>query len=87
VVARYGFMESPDVARVLYHCEQLGLPVRAREATVFVGHSSVVPTGRARMAQWRKRLFAFMNRNAQPAALYYGLDPEQVVEIGVRLQV
>jgi KUP system potassium uptake protein len=87
VVARYGFMESPDVARVLAHCERRRLPVVAREATVFVGHSSVVPTGRAKMARWRKRLFSFMNRNAQPAALYYGLDPEQVVEIGVRLEV
>jgi KUP system potassium uptake protein len=54
---------------------------------VFVGHSSVQPTGKAKLAEWRKRLFAFMNRNAQPAALYYGLTPEQVIEIGVRLDI
>jgi KUP system potassium uptake protein len=87
VVARFGFMESPEVARVLSLCEQRGLPVVASAATVFVGHSSVLPTGRAKMANWRKHLFAFMNRNAQPAALYYGLDPRQVIEIGVRLEV
>jgi KUP system potassium uptake protein len=87
VMARYGFMESPSVGRVLAACEQLGLPVDADQATVFVGHSSVQPTGKAKLAEWRKRLFALMNRNAQPAALYYGLTPEQVIEIGVRLDI
>jgi KUP system potassium uptake protein len=87
VVARFGFMETPEVARVLRLCEEQGLPVIAKAATVIVGHSSVLPTGRARIAHWRKWLFAFMNRNAQPAALYYGLDPDQVIEIGVRLEL
>ncbi|HEX6245641.1 MAG TPA: KUP/HAK/KT family potassium transporter [Polyangiales bacterium] len=87
VMARYGFMESPSVGRVLSACEQMGLPVDADRATVFVGHSSVQPTGKSQLAPWRKQLFAFMNRNAQPAALYYGLKPEQVIEIGVRLDI
>ncbi|HEY6881566.1 MAG TPA: KUP/HAK/KT family potassium transporter [Polyangiales bacterium] len=87
VEARYGFMESPTVGRVLETCAQQGLPVVPAEATVFVGHSSVQPTGKAKMALWRKRLFAFMNRNARPAALYYGLAPDQVIEIGVRMDI
>lgn len=87
VVAQFGFMETPEVARVLRLCEERGLPVIANAATVIVGHSSVLPTGRARIARWRKWLFAFMNRNAHPAALYYGLDPDQVIEIGVRLEL
>jgi KUP system potassium uptake protein len=87
VEAHYGFMESPSVGRVLEACQQQGLPVVPAEATVFVGHSSVQPIGKAKMAHWRKKLFALMNRNAQPAALYYGLSPDQVVEIGVRLEI
>ncbi len=87
VEARYGFMESPTVGRVLEACTQHGLPLSPSEVTVFVGHSSVQPTGKAKLALWRKRMFAFMNRNARPAALYYGLDPEQVIEIGVRLDI
>jgi KUP system potassium uptake protein len=87
VVARFGFMESPSVSRILAACEQRGLPVHEKQAHVFVGHSSVLETGKANMALWRKRLFAFMNRNARPAALYYGLSPDQVIEIGVRLEI
>jgi KUP system potassium uptake protein len=87
VYARYGFMESPSVGRVLETCERMKLPVIASEASVFVGHSSVQPKGRSNLAPWRKKLFAFMNRNAQSAALYYGLSPDQVIEIGVRLDI
>lgn len=87
VTAHYGFMETPRVQPIIERCEQIGLQLHADEVTVFVGHSSVHPSGASTMASWRKHLFAFMNRNAHPAALYYGLKPEQVVEIGVRLNI
>jgi len=87
VLARFGFMESPNFARLLTDTAARGIPIDADVATVFVGHSSVQPNGTSNMAMWRKRLFAFMNRNAQPAALYYGLHPEQVIEIGVRIDI
>jgi KUP system potassium uptake protein len=87
IEARYGFMESPSVDCVLDACAQHGVPGVPAEATVFVGHSSVQTTGSAKIAHWRKALFAVMNRNAQPAALYYGLAADQVVEIGVRLEI
>lgn len=87
ITAHYGFMETPRVQRVVEHCKELGLNLHPEETTVFVGHSSVHPTGSSSLATWRKHLFAFMNRNANPAALYYGLNPDQVVEIGVRLDI
>jgi KUP system potassium uptake protein len=87
VEARYGFMESPSVDSVLDSCAEHRVPGIPAEATVFVGHSSVQTTGSAKMAGWRKALFAVMNRNAQPAALYYGLTADQVVEIGFRLEI
>jgi len=87
VEARYGFMESPSVDCVLDACGEHGVPGVPADATVFVGHSSVQTTGSSSLSHWRKTLFATMNRNAQPAALYYGLAPEQVVEIGVRLEI
>jgi KUP system potassium uptake protein len=87
VEARYGFMELPSVDCVLDACAEHGVPGVPADATVFVGLSSVQTTGRSKIAGWRKGLFAFMNRNASPAALYYGLAPEQVVEIGVRIEI
>ena len=87
VRARYGFMESPDLGRVLDECERHGVPVSIEESTIFVGHSTVVTTGTARMLQWRKNLFELLNRNARPASTHYRLPSNRVVEIGVRIEI
>ena len=87
VRARYGFMESPDLAYVLHECERHGVPVIVEESTIFVGHSTVVTTGAARMSQWRKNLFELLNRNARPASTHYRLPSGRVVEIGVRIEI
>jgi len=87
VRARYGFMESPDLGRVLTECERHGVPVCIEESTIFVGHSTVVTTGTSAMAMWRKNLFELLNRNARPASTHYQLPSNRVVEIGVRLEI
>jgi KUP system potassium uptake protein len=87
VRARYGFMESPDMARVLDECERHGVPISVEESTIFVGHSTVVTTGQARMSMWRKNLFELLNRNARPASTHYRLPSNRVVEIGVRIEI
>jgi KUP system potassium uptake protein len=38
------------------------------------------------MTYWRKRLFIFMTRNAQPATAFFGLPPNRVVELGAQIQ-
>jgi KUP system potassium uptake protein len=87
VRARYGFMESPDLARVLDECERHGVPISVEESTIFVGHSTVVTTGQARMSMWRKNLFELLNRNARPASTHYRLPSNRVMEIGVRIEI
>lgn len=87
VVARYGFMESPDLARVLAECEQQGVPIRVEESTIFVGHSTVITSGSSRMSRWRKSLFELLNRNARPASTHYHLPSSRVMEIGVRIEI
>jgi KUP system potassium uptake protein len=87
VVSRYGFMESPDLGRVLAECEQQGVPVNVEESTIFVGHSTVITTGDAPMLRWRKNLFEALNRNARPALTHYHLPSSRVMEIGVRIEI
>jgi KUP system potassium uptake protein len=87
VRSRYGFMESPDLGHVLSVCHERGLPVSIEDATFFVGHSTVITSGEARMAGWRKNLFELLNRNARPASTHYQLPSTRVVEIGVRIEI
>jgi KUP system potassium uptake protein len=87
VWAHYGFMESPDVPRILDACTAAGMRVVLRETTFYLGRESILPTGRTRIARWRKRLFMFLARNAPSSSDYFGIPPGQVIEIGMQLQL
>jgi KUP system potassium uptake protein len=39
------------------------------------------------MAIWREKLFSFMTRNAQGAALFFRLPPNRVVEMGAQIEL
>ena len=53
----------------------------------YLGRETLLPTGRSRMARWRKQLFAFISRNARPATAYFGLPPNRVVELGMQVDL
>jgi KUP system potassium uptake protein len=86
VVARYGFMESPDVPAVLALCESRGLQTKPMETSYYLGRERLLPTGVTPMARWRKKLFIFMSRNAQSAAQFFGLPPNRVIELGAQIE-
>ena len=48
---------------------------------------NLFPTGKSGMAMWRKRLFAFMLRNAPTPTDYFGLPPNRVVELGAQVEI
>ena len=39
------------------------------------------------MRRWRKRLFAFISRNATSATAYFGIPPNRVVELGMQIEL
>jgi KUP system potassium uptake protein len=39
------------------------------------------------MALWRERLFIFLSRNSQRASSFFHIPAEQVVEIGVVVEI
>jgi KUP system potassium uptake protein len=102
VVARYGFMETPDVPDVLRslgRAEEDGKPltVKLADTTFYLGRETLIaiPSKRLtdgavpegrRLGRLRKKLFILMSRNAQSATAYFGLPPNRVVELGAQIQ-
>jgi KUP system potassium uptake protein len=84
---RYGFMEEPDVPEGLRLLRRHGLVIDPAEATFFLGKTSIAPATRRGLFTWRRTLFRWMQRNAPPAAEYFKLLPERVVELGTRITV
>jgi KUP system potassium uptake protein len=92
VLARYGFMETPDVPAMLDSLptrplEGPRLQIVPMETTYFLGRETLLPNGPSRIWTWRKRLFIVMARNAQTASAFFGLPPNRVVEMGAQIQL
>ena len=86
VIARYGFMESPDVKEILAYCVADGIPAKPAETSFFLGRERLIPTGTSGLSRWRKKLFIIMSRNARSATEFFGIPPNRVVELGAQIE-
>ncbi|MGB7212202.1 MAG: potassium transporter Kup [Gemmatimonadales bacterium] len=96
VVARYGFMETPNVPELLHSLQQRAgadparlaqAAVKPLDTTFYLGRETLLADGPSRMAHWRKRLFIVMARNAVSASSFFALPPNRVVEMGAQIQL
>lgn len=87
VIANMGFAEDPNVPALLRRVELDGKGVDPDEATYFLGRETLIATDEPGMAKWRERLFALVSRNAERAPRYFHIPSEQVVEIGITVNL
>ncbi|MFH1845860.1 MAG: potassium transporter Kup [bacterium] len=87
IVAHYGYMESPNVPNILSLAREQGVEFDVNTTSFFLGRERLESTRGSGMALWRKRLFAFMSRNALDIIAFFGIPADRVVEVGVRLKL
>lgn len=87
MIARVGFMQSSDVPRMLARCAARGIVTEEMTTTYYLGRQTLLTTGRAKMARWRKRLYSFLLKNARPPTDFFHLPPNRVVELGVQIEL
>ena len=85
--ARYGFMESPNVVSALRGAEEKGLEYEPEQTVYVVGRENPVFTTGSGMPLWRKRIFAFMGRNSQLAAVHFGVPPHRTLELSSQVKL
>ncbi len=85
VVARYGFMEQPDVVALLAREDTPTPPIAY--TTFFLGNELVLPEGRGTMARVRTHLFSFLSRNAVRPTAFFNLPQQRVVEVGSQVSM
>ena len=83
----YGFMESPDIPRVLGSLNEHGLAIDAPEVSYFLGRESLVFTGKSGMSLPRKASFKVMSQNAVAASAFFRLPPGRVIELGMQVEI
>ena len=87
VLAYYGFMETPNVPKIMKKAFQAGVIPSLHPISYYLGRETLITTGDSKAMRWRKGLFAFLSRNSRTASDYFGIPPGRVVEIGVQIQI
>jgi len=87
VVAYYGFMQQPNVPRVLERCDLQGLTFNMMETSFFVGRVTIVPARKSRFGAVRCKIFEAMHRNALAATEFFRIPPNRVIELGGQVEI
>ncbi|MCZ2498875.1 potassium transporter Kup [Xylophilus sp. Kf1] len=85
VVARHGFMETPDVPEFMrLFARQYGFEMEAMATSYFISRASLVTGELPDMSRPRQALFGWLQRNAGRASDHFLLPGNRVVEMGQR---
>ncbi len=86
-IGRYGYMESPDVAALVERLRAAGVKIDPMSTTYYFNREMVLTGGDTPLWEWQKSLYAFLSRNARPAKDYFRIPPNQIIEIGLPIQL
>jgi len=87
IKARYGFMETPNVPKLLAAAAEHGIIAKPGDTTYYLGRERLIFNPKHRgLANWRKHLFIFMSRNSRSATEFFQIPPNRVVELGAQLE-
>jgi KUP system potassium uptake protein len=90
VILHYGFMQYPTIYDGLrLACDQGKLPgIDLTDITYYIGRETIIPSEEvAGMWVWRETVFAFLQRNAERTAAFFGVPTGQVVEFGTEIEI
>ena len=90
VILHFGFMQYPTIAEGLALASSQGkLPdIDLSDITYYIGRETIIPREDIPgMWVWRETLFAFLQRNAERSAAFFGVPAGQVVEFGTEIEI
>jgi KUP system potassium uptake protein len=87
IIAEYGFMQHPNVPRVLHRCEPDGLHFSLMDTSFFVGRVKIVPATPSALGSFRCKVFEVMHRNALAATDFFRIPPNRVIELGSQTEI
>jgi KUP system potassium uptake protein len=88
LIVHSGYMQTPDIPAILARAaETRALWVDFTDTTYYLGRETFLATEKGDMGTVAESLFGFLSRNATAATAYFGLPPDQVVEIGLQIDL
>ncbi len=87
VIAKFGYMEQPDVPSILRACAEKGLEIDPSQASYFLGRRVIRTSARSKMPFWQQRLFIMMANQSARAIEFFRIPADRVVELGMQMSV
>ncbi len=87
ITARFGFMETPDVAEALKACRARGLRVFTEDSSFFVGRHVVRARPLPGLRGLQRRLFARMQQYSTQAAEFFRMPFRDVVILSTAVEI
>jgi KUP system potassium uptake protein len=87
ITARFGFMETPDVAEALKACRAKGLRVFTEDSSFFVGRHVVRARPVPGLRGLQRRLFARMQQYSTQAAEFFRMPFRDVVILNTAVEI
>lgn len=87
ILASYGFMETPKMKHILEACRSEDIHFNVNETTFVLGRETIIPSNLPAMSLWREKLFAVMSKNAQRPTAFFRIPPNQVIEVGIQVEI
>lgn len=87
VIISFGYMETPNVPERLSNMEINGVVLDPTSVTYVLGRETIIASTKPGMALWREHIFAFLSKNAQRAMMFFNIPPNQVIEIGIQVEL
>lgn len=86
VLARYGFMDRPDMRAIIRIIDNNHIKIDVEDTTFFVGRDTLIPSQSVGMSKWRDRIYLAMRRNSERATKYFNIPPDRAIEIGTQIK-
>lgn len=87
VVADYGFMEAPDINKILELLKAKGVELNVDRTTFFLGRETLIVTDKPGLRRLKNKLFVLMSNNAQRATEFFKLPINRVFEVGSQVEI
>jgi KUP system potassium uptake protein len=87
IVVNFGYMESPNIPKVLPICRERGWHFEVMQTSFFLSRRTLKIADNSSLPRWQDGLFVALTSFSDDAARYFSLPTDRVVEIGTQVTV
>ncbi len=82
-----GYMETPDVPKLLKLAEPLGIAINNMTTSYFLSRKTVIASPQGGLPYWQDKVFITLAKGADDASHYFRLPTDRVVEVGSQITI